>query len=615
MDQRGNSKEVEGIFTRDNSVFGKIDFVITGDQHSDAFKIWKELMETHHYLGSGPLFGKRIHYLVKSDRYGWIGGLSFSASAILLRDRDELIGWNAGDRSKNLSKVVSNSRFLIIPGIVSKNLASYILSRCLKRLRRDWFAKYEEELVLVESFVEKARFSGTSYQASNWLHVGSTSGRGRDGKARDPVKPVKDIYLYPLVKSWKDRLNAENKEDTGRKPKNWIEEELGNARFGDTRLKSRLFSIAESFYENPGASINQAVNGDPYAAKAAYRFFENKKATGRRYEIVQSHKQSVAERIRREKVVLAVQDTTSLNYSNLNTTNGLGYIGDAGHNASGLLLHDTLAFTTNGVPLGVLDARVWSRDNRYFGKREERKKLPIEKKESYKWLKSFEAVEKVSNECPDTTIVSVGDREADMYELFELAGKSKTGLLVRAVQNRAPLNEQKKLWDKMTETSVCGLQEIAVPPGKSNKHRRVAKLEVRFSKVELSPPKRFKNKQPISLWAVWATEINAPKGVTPLDWKLLTTCTIGGYKSARKILRWYSKRWGIEVYHRTLKSGCNVEKQYFSEVERIETRLLIYMIIAWRVFYLTKLGRQTPDIPCNVFFDECEWKALNFFFK
>ena len=596
-----SSKEIsigeEGI-----EALGTIAFVITDDQFSETFRTWKGLMNEFHYLRSGPLFGKRIHYLVNSSNYGWIGGLSFSASAILLKDRDELIGWNKKERTKNLCKVVSNSRFLILPHLQVKNLASHLLSRCLKRLKKDWHEKYQQEVVLVESFVEKERFIGTSYRAANWLHIGSTKGRGRDGKSHAPVKPVKDIYLYPLVKQWKADLRSEDAEEPRRKFSNWVEEELYRVNFKDKRHVSRLLNITSSFYDNPGASINQSVAGDRYKSKAAYRFFENERTVAQRYEVIESHKKATAERMQSEKTVLAVQDSTGLNYTRLKSTEGLGYIGDRKDGPSGLYLHDTLAFTTKGVPLGILDAQVWSRDNDNFGKRHQRKKRPIEEKESIKWLKSFRAVEEVKKECPNTTIVSVGDREADIYELFELSAQSKVHLLVRALQNRVLHEEQKKLWDKMAAAPRCGIQDVVLPPSKSYKKQRTANLTIRFGEVRITPKKTSNNKQPIHLYAVWAKEENPPAGATPLDWKLLTTVEVAGHKSAQKVLKWYAKRWGIEVFHRTLKSGLKVENQYFSKAERIELRLYIYMIIAWRVFYLNKMGRETPGIQCSIFF-------------
>lgn len=593
------------------AALGEIDFIVTGNQYSQTFKIWKDLMDSHHYLGAGPLFGRRIHYLVHSSSKGWIGGLSFSAAALFLEDRDRFIGWSVTDRKKNLHKLASNSRFLILPQLEIKNLASHLLSGCLKRLRSDWHEKYEDDLILAESFVEKDRFIGTSYQASNWHRLGSTKGRGRNDKSHAPVKPIKDIYVYPLMREWKEQLVSQTPEVQQEEVKTWIEEELHRVSFSNKLHIERLLSITADFYENPGASICQMTNGDRYAAKNVYRFFENPKTVDRRYEIIESHKKATADRIASEKVVLAVQDTTGLSYTGLKKTKGLGYLSGTGGGGLGLLLHDTVAFTPSGVPLGVLDAQVWARDEKDFGKKHRRAKLPIEAKESYKWLKSFKAVEAISKACPDTTIVSVGDREADIYELFRLAKRSKVELLVRATQNRVLYNEQKKLWDKMGEVAECGIQEVMVPPNKTYPKKRIASLSVRFGEVTLNP--RETSAKPIKLWAVWATEENPPEGIHPLDWKLLTTMTVGGYKSACKMLRWYTQRWGIEVYHRTLKSGCNVEKQYFAKSERIELRLFIYMVIAWRIYYLTKMGREIPDVPCSIFFEEYEWKTLNFF--
>jgi hypothetical protein len=293
-------------------------------------------------------------------------------------------------------------------------------------------------------------------------------------------------------------------------------------------------------------------------------------------------------------------------------TGGIGPIGSKKMGGPiGLLLHDTMAFSSEGTPLGLIDVQCWARDGETFGKHHERHSQAIEQKESNKWLKSFQAVAQAQRQCPNTLIVSVGDREADIYELFHLALKDPNGprLLVRAEQNRLLADGQTHLWPGVAEKPVAALHQVWIP-GRSNQAAREAQLEIRFAEVRLNPPQGKRHLPPVTLWAVLIQEIDTPAGLTPLCWLLLTTCPVSDSTQAIEKLHWYSRRWGIEVYHRTLKSGCKIEERQLASADRIEACLALDMVVAWRVFYLVRLGRETPDVPCTVFFEEYEWKAL-----
>jgi hypothetical protein len=308
---------------------------------------------------------------------------------------------------------------------------------------------------------------------------------------------------------------------------------------------------------------------------------------------------------------LSTQDTTSLNYSTHPATENLGLIGSRSEGIIGLLVHDTMAFSAQGTPLGLCDVQCWTRDPEKFGKKHLRKELPIEQKESYKWLRSYTAVMAMQKRCPNTTIISVGDREADIYELFELA-LSDAGnplLLVRAERDRLLADNQGHLWEHLAQQPSIGIQEVRIPR-RSQEKARIARLEVRFVQVRLKPPKIKPHLCPVTIWAILTEEIDPPADVKPLKWMLLTTRPISSFESATEAIGWYCLRWGIEIYHRTLKSGCKIESRQLGAADRIEACLAIDLVVAWRVFHLTKLGRETPDVPCTVFFGEHEWKAL-----
>lgn len=575
-------------------------------------RIWNRLMARYHYLGAGPLCGAQIRYLIYHERYGYLGGLAFSAAAWRLEARDQWIGWDNRAREKNLHKVVCNSRFLILPQVTVPNLASHVLALCAKRLVDDWQKRYGIAPLLVETFVERGRFQGTCYRAANWIYIGATKGRGRQDRNNEYGVAVKDIYVYPLHGKARERLcdgpSRSFRKMPRRLPVDWAEEEFGNAALGDERRKKRLLTLARDFYDRPQQSIPATCGGDRAKTKAAYRFFDHKEHT--MDKILASHYEATMARMSQEKVVLAVQDTTVLTYSHPNTE-GLGPIGSKKDGGIGLLLHDTLCFNTEATPLGLLDVQLWARDPEDFGKKHRRAKVPIEQKESHKWLKSFQAAAEAQKRCPDTVVVSVGDREADIYELFLLAVKDSKGpkLLVRAEQKRLLADSQEHLWPHLRRQRLAATVEVHVPR-RGNRKARDANLEVRFAKVTLKPPVHKSELGEVSIWAVLAEEIDCPEGAKPLSWLLLTTCEVNFADEAIEKLKWYSCRWGIEVYHRTLKSGCNIEQRQLGHADRLEGCLAIDMVVAWRIFHLTKLGREVPDVPCTVFFEDAQWKAL-----
>jgi len=570
-------------------------------------------METYHYLGAGPLCGAQVRYLIESSVYGSIGGLAFSAAAWRVAPRDRWIGWSEEARKANLGKVVCNSRFLLVPRVA--HLASHVLSFCARRVRQDWVERYGVRPMLFETYVERDQFEGTCYKAANWVHVGATQGRGRMDRDRAYSAPIKDVYVYPLQRGARKGLCVEPQPKPIRcqlreagVAQDWAEEELGEVDLGDRRLSKRLVSIAQAFYARPQSNIPQACQ-TRVDTKATYRFLDHPETSMEK--VLAPHYEATLGRISREEVVLAVQDTTSLNYTAHPATQNLGPIGYRLDRGIGLILHSTLTFNREGTPLGLLDVQCWARDAVDFGKKKRRHSVPIEEKESYKWLLSFRKVAEAQKRCPKSTLVSVGDREADIYELFELALSDPTGpkLLIRAEQDRLLAEGQGHLWKKVAQQEVTGIQEIQVPRQK-NRPARVARLEVRFAEVTLKPPQRKKGRKELTLWAVWAREAEEPAEGERIEWMLLTTCAVTTFDEAIEKLSWYTIRWGIEVFHRTLKSGCKVEERQLGHADRIETCLAIDMVVAWRIFHLAKLGRETPDVPCTVFFEEAEWKAL-----
>ena len=576
---------------------------------------WRAMFDLYHPLKSGPLCGAQQRYLIHSEHFGWLGGLAFSAAAWHLSARDKWIGWSALARSQNLSKVVANSRFLILPTVEVPQLASHVLGMAARRIAADWVERYGYAPVLLETFVDETQFSGTCYRAANWLRLGETRGRGRNDTRGTADVGRKGGDVYPLHPDWCAQLCA-RPERVFRLPEaahddeasDWAADEFGRVEFADGRLSQRLQGLARDFYARPIAPINQACNGDPGKIKGAYRFFKN--AQVNMDTLLKPHIEATARRIQDEAVVLAVQDTTSLNYTTHRAMAGLGPINTRKDGAQGLKLHDTLAFTPDGVPLGVLHIECWAREGHESAK--ERKALPIEDKESYRWLQSYQRVSEIQTLCPDTRLISVGDREADIYELFQEAAKNPNGpdLLVRANRScQRQTTEQQALWEHLPSRPLAGQLDLYIP-GKGGRKARTAALEIRHAEVEIKPPKRLKDSAPIKLWAVYAHESTPPAGTDAVEWLLLTTVETANLEQACERLAWYATRWNIEVYHRVLKSGCRIEDRRLGAAETLQACLAIDLVVAWRIFRLTKLGRTVPDVSCEIFFQEEEWKAL-----
>ena len=602
--------------TLDN--LGAIKITPVSSRYSKASKVWNTLMERFHYLGKGPLCGAQIRYLAESSEHGFVGALAFSAAQWRLKKRDKYIGWTEAARRANLNRVACNSRFLILPTVQVPNLASHVLSQCLIRLAHDWEERYGYEPVLVETFVDPSRFAGTCYRAANWLQVGQTAAEDTAHPNGKISEGSKDIYLYPLSRDWKKVLCMEPKIALGdmappEAPADWTEEEFGRVQFFDERLKSRLFTLAADFFAQPGELVPQVCGGSKGKTKAAYRFFQNGNVDMQK--LLRPHIESTIERLRSHKVILAVQDTTSLNYTG-HPPEGVGPIDNSQNSAVGLELHDTMAFTPDGTPLGLLDVQCWARDPNDIGKTRRRHSLPIEEKESKKWLLSYRAVAEIQRICPGTMLVSVGDREADIYELFHEAAKDPSGpkLLIRAerARNRKVIDEDKKedLWNRMEVESVAGLIDVAVPR-RGSRPSRTARLQVRFAQVMLNTPSTSKL-PPLKIWAVYAREVGYGIEITePIDWMLLTSVKTESFEDACERLNWYARRWGIEIYHRTIKSGCRIEDRRLDDAQSIQACLAIDLVVAWRVYWLTMVGREKPETPCNQILSEDEWHVLS----
>jgi transposase Tn5 family protein len=322
-----------------------------------------------------------------------------------------------------------------------------------------------------------------------------------------------------------------------------------------------------------------------------------------------SHTEATYSRLDAVPLVLAVQDTTEVNWTNLRATTGLGPLG---HTAcQGLFVHSTLAITPERVPLGLLAQQVWARDPHDVGKRARRKQLPITQKESQKWLWSLEAVFNAHDCCPKTRFVSVGDREADIYDVLAAERPEGVELLMRASWDRCVSAPQRYVWATVEAQPVVSDLVVHVPR-RGTQPAREATLALRYFRLTLCPPRhrQAEGLPAVTLWAVQVHEIDLPPEVEPIEWLLLTTVAVETVEDAIERVQWSSCRWGIEVWHRILKSGYRIEARQFETADRLRRCLSLYSVLAWRILYATMLARSVPEAPCSVLLDPEEWQAL-----
>ena len=586
---------------------------------TEASRDWNAMMRAHHPQGDGPLCGAQIRYLIVSEKHGILGGLAISAAAWRLRARDTWLGWTDAERAENLQSVVCNSRFLILPMVRVKHLASHVLGQLARRIRGDWRDRYGLDPWLMETCVE-APHTGTSYRAANWIELGLTAGRGRQDSENKAKLASKRVFVYPLNPPTLKRL-CPNRAGTpsgtpSGTPPGWVQREFGGAKLGDRRLEARLLDLGRAFFARPQANIPQAC-GSTAAAKAAYRFFDNERVT--MDALLEPHHQATIERMRHEPVVLVAQDTTSLCYTMHPGMKGLGPISNKVDGPQGIEVHSAQAFTPGGLPLGVLDIEAWARDPAEFGKREDRNDKPIEDKESNKWLTALGPIGAAAARCPNTRVVTLADREADIYEYLLDAHRRGLETVVRAKQKFRRLDgEVLKLWPHMLARPKAGTIDLTVPRH-GKEPARPATLSVSFDTVTLMPPHAKKHLAPLRVVVVLSREEAPPPGVKePLEWMLLSTAPLwpaGGQEVASladavERVQWYTRRWGIEVFHRILKSGCQIEDRQLGTADRLEACLAIDAVVAWRIHHLTYLGRATPDLPCDTVFDDDVWKGI-----
>ena len=380
----------------------------------------------------------------------------------------------------------------------------------------------------------------------------------------------------------------------------------GTSSFPDKRLEKRFHHILDALTRLPEGSIPEAC-GSWADTKATYRFLDSD--SFETTAIDEEMYRDTLTRIAALSTVLVLQDTTVFTFTQHPQTKGLGYLSDV--SSRGMFLHSAFAVNPLGLPLGVLDRRLWTRDDENFGKTKHRKKKQITEKESYRWLETEAAVAARLGE--DIHMVMISDRESDIYEYIARARPPKCEMLIRVARNRrlAEQGEHKLMFDRLEASPIQGRSRLAVTNHKTGK-KRDASLTYRWTTVTLSAPSNgtATGGDPVMVHMIVVREEHVPAGEVGVEWKLMTTVTLEAFSDVLRIVQWYSYRWLIERFHYVLKSGCAVEELQLEECARLERAIALYMIVAWRLLYMTYKARIEPEQSATEILEPHEWKAL-----
>ena len=402
-----------------------------------------------------------------------------------------------------------------------------------------------------------------------------------------------------------------------RQAMSWVSEELKYVDLGDKRRNHRLVKIVEDLSSQPEQSVPQASR-DGAAVQGVYKFWGNPhiKASA----ILAAHTDTAVERIKGHETILAIQDTTELDFSQKPVRHarsenprrkGMGPLSNS--KARGLKVHTVLAASAQGVPLGVLEQKVWAREVKQPGDKEQRRRT-IAQKESQRWLDCLDVSQSLVSD--ETRVITVGDREADIYQLFAMPRRPKSEFLIRAAQNRNTKSNKfdacvMPLFEAIGQTAVLGEMNLELQRTPRRKARS-ASLNVRVSKLWLQAPAHLDSETvgAIEVNVILAIEEDPPSGEKAICWLLLTTLAVTSLEEAIQCLKWYSYRWLIERYLYCLKSGCKIEELQLESGERIKRALATYAIVAWRLLWLTYESRRNPERTVDGILEPYEWQAL-----
>ena len=568
--------------------------------------VWNTLLAHEHPRGAKRFIGAQVHYLIASA-HGYLGAVGFSAGCLRLAPRETWMGWHEDERQRHLHRVCGLSRLLIRGRC--RNLASHVLGQVLRRVAADFEARYAYRPWVVETFVDPDR-SGSCFKAANFTCIGQTSGQAR--RKGDAPNTPKAIFVYELDPAWRTEMRTHT---VGTLPvrmpqaqlRDWVSLEFGGAPLGDRRLSKRLETTAAMLNDVLGHGIARHTDHEVAEVRGCYRLLSQGPESQVTCEnILAPHRAQTLARMRSQKVVLCIQDGSTLNYDTKLACEGLQVIGSnqTTTKTHGLPLHVTLATTAYGLPLGVLRCSTDTPPPT----------APLKPK-MQKWLDGYEDMCQAAEDLPaDTRVVCVMDREADCFALYDAQRQNgRVEMLVRAKHDRILVSD-KCLIDKLSAAPLARKVDLELrrltrrkkSPGRPH---RTAHLEIRYDRVTMRS--KIKGRPPLSMYGVYVNEPNPPEDEAPVNWCLLTSMEVNTAEEALTVLNYYVRRWRVEEFFRVLKSGCKVEELSLRTALGLSRAITIYSVIAWRVMLLTLLGRTGPDLPADVFFTDAEIRFLD----
>ena len=404
----------------------------------------------------------------------------------------------------------------------------------------------------------------------------------------------------------------------------WIDREIAECKFKDARLAKRVRKLLQQTSGAMGQSIPFACQ-DWANTKAAYRFFSNDRIS--EADILAGHFQSTRVRVASARgPILVLHDTTEFSYQREHPEAiGLTYKVNSGrdkagrfrlHTVCGILMHSSLAVTTEGLPLGLAGIKFWTR-KKFKGTAALKKKInitrvPIEKKESVRWLENLRQATQLL-EVPDRC-VHIGDRESDIYELFCAAQEAGTHFLVRTCVDRLAGDGDHTIADEMDRERVKGQHRIKLRDKNGDPDEAV--IEIKYCRIKVLPPIGKQKRYPaLVLTVIHASERGKPKNRKKIDWKLITDLPVHSRNDAIEKLEWYAMRWKIEMFHKVLKSGCKAEESKLRTAERLVNLISVFCILSWRVFYITMINRSAPHARATLALTDVEISLLDLLVK
>jgi hypothetical protein len=393
----------------------------------------------------------------------------------------------------------------------------------------------------------------------------------------------------------------------------WAFKLYGDAKFCDERLRKRAVKIASVLVAQPAPAFTKAFEGWGQA-KAAYRFVENKRVTER--HLMQPMQEQTARACVGRDVALLIQDTTTVVSDQPKHRDEMGTVNQS--KAVGILLHSCLATTLDGLALGIVRARMWTRNEKIPHESSAHDNKPVLEKESVRWIETAkESHNAIAAQCPPEKrprLIHVCDREGDIHEFFETVAALGDSAVVRCCQNRrVQVGDETSLSHEAVARKTPLAHLSLVVPRSANQPVRNALVEVRAQRQIIQPSqvgRRAKNRRPLELNLVEIREINAPNGCAPLLWRLWTAERADTLDDILAVLGIYKKRWRIEDWHLILKSGCRVEKMQFDQPATLQKALALYLPVAARILHLRDSARLTPDACCTLSFSDLEWRVL-----